>query len=177
MPLENRMQLWKRKKKKIEGYFALDNPDIKIVVATYEDKVLLFGVGKTEERQKEGEAEVGLEGGKGKYQMQKALKWEIFYNLKLLPDLMPLEDFKTFAESTIAVTSADASVISPTTEFTELEAKQLEKMFEDAVYVGDGDIDAYIVDSQMLNKVLKRIKDKTQKHIAEPKEIIRNRKA
>ena len=66
MPIANRMQLWRKKKKKIEGYLALDNPDIKIVVVTYEDKVLLFGVGKTEERQKEGEAELGFEGGKGR---------------------------------------------------------------------------------------------------------------
>jgi hypothetical protein len=117
MPIKNIFGF--RKKKKVEGDIVIDNSDIKVVSVTYEGKQLLIGVGTTEEGQREVEAGLGEEGVKGKYLSQKALKWKIFYDQTVLPNMMPLENFKAFAASTIAVTSGSLSVLDATTQFKE----------------------------------------------------------
>ena len=110
MPLPKKIGFGK--KKKIEGDIVVDNPDIKVVSVTFEGKPFVIGIGTTEERQVEGEGSLDVKGGKGKYQSQKAVAWKMLYDPKVLPNMMPLENLKIFAASTVAVTSGDASVLS-----------------------------------------------------------------
>jgi hypothetical protein len=95
----------RRKKKNIEGNVIIDNPDIKVVTATYNGKPFVIGIGTTEERIIESEGSVNVKGGKGKYQSQKALKWKMLYDPEIFPKMVPLDNLKAVAASTIAVTS------------------------------------------------------------------------
>lgn len=114
-----------KKKKPIEGDMIIDNPDIKVAAVSHKGKPFVLGIGTTEERQVEGEAAVDIPvGGRGKYQTQKTLKWKILYDPKVLPDLMPLEDFKNFATSSVAVTTGSMDVFKAT-EFKKVKREKL----------------------------------------------------
>jgi hypothetical protein len=118
----------KRKKNKIEGNLIIDNPDIKVVTTTYEGKPFVIGIGTTEERTIEGEGAVDVKGGKGKYQSQKALKWSILYDPQVFPKMIPLENLKVIAASTIAVASGSKEALS-----AEFEQKNLKNIKETVI--------------------------------------------
>lgn len=109
MPLTSRFR--RSKESKIEGRLVVDDADFKVASVTYEGKLLLFGIGMTEERQVEGEAAIDITGGKGKYQSQKGMKWKVLFDRTQFPNMMPLEDVKLMAASTVAL-SSDASAFN-----------------------------------------------------------------
>lgn len=57
----------------------IDNPDIKVVEARYNEEPFFIGIGVSEQREKRVAGEVGLpKFGKGEYRTQKDLKWQLF---------------------------------------------------------------------------------------------------
>lgn len=118
-----------KKKNPFEASMLIDNPDVKVVTASYNEKPFFIAMGTSEQRQVEGAAKFELlkGGGEGKYQSQKALKWNILYNPKVLPDFMPIEKVKDFVASTASVTSGSIDVFQAETEFKEAEPEELQE--------------------------------------------------
>lgn len=124
-----RLKNWlKRKKREFEAEMPIDNPDVKVVTTSYQGKPFFVGVGISKQREVKGSGKASIgEGVKGEYQSQKDLDWQLFYNLGALPSgFVPAEKVKDFMASTIAVTSGNASVYSPQTEFREVDQDKLD---------------------------------------------------
>jgi hypothetical protein len=124
--VEMRLPKWlKRRKGKnpFEGSLIIDNPDIKVVEAKYDNKPVLLAVGTSKQRELKISGKGDAEGIGGKYQSQKDLEWQVLFNPKALPDFIPLEKAKELMAGTVAVSSADASVYSSNTKFIEIKDK------------------------------------------------------
>ena len=122
------MRLRKEKKgNPFEASMPMDNPDIKIVSASYKKKPILFGVGTSRQREIKGSGEGGMKGIKAKYQSQKDVDWQLFYNLDALKGFVPAEKLKDFITSTVAVTSGSMTVYSGNTKFIETDPVMLEE--------------------------------------------------
>lgn len=108
-----RFGFWKRSQKKhpFDASLILDNPDIKIVEARYNEKPVFFGVGISKQREKGVAAGVGPEGVEGKYAIQKELQWKMFYNKDNMPTgFIPIEKLEEWMKGTTAVVSGSMSV-------------------------------------------------------------------
>jgi hypothetical protein len=116
-----------KKKKPFEASMPIDNPDVKVVTASYKGNPFFFGVGTSTQREVKGSGQANLkEGVKGEYQSQKDLKWDVFYNLGALPSgFVPAEKVKDFMASTVAVTSGSVAVYQPVTEYRETSSRKL----------------------------------------------------
>ena len=121
----------KRKKKKnpFEASLLIDNPDIKVVEARFDEKPFLIAVGKSEQRKKKVVGEVRLPlVGKGEYQSQKDLKWQVMYNLNALPPgFIPEEKLQGWIGGTVALTSGSIAVFKPETKFIEMDQEKWEE--------------------------------------------------
>jgi len=122
-----------KKKNPFEASMPIDNPDVKVVTATFNEKPFFFGVGTSKQREVKGSGQAGFkEGVKGEYQSQKDLDWQLFYNLGALPSgFVPAEKLKDFMAGTVAVTAGNASVYSPQTTFEETNSKRLTEIEKD----------------------------------------------
>lgn len=121
---------FKRKKKKnpFEASLLVDNPDIKVVEARFNEKPFLIAVGKSEQREKKVVGEVRLPRiGKGEYQSQKDMKWQVLYNRNALPSgFMPEERLKDWAASTTSAVSGSIEVFNSDTKFIETDLVKLD---------------------------------------------------
>lgn len=107
----------------------IDNPDVKVVQASYKGNPFLIGVGISKQREVRGLGQAGLtEGIRGEYQSQKELEWQLFYNLNALPGFIPAEKLKDFMASTIAVTSGSITVYNSQTKFEETDQEKLKEL-------------------------------------------------
>lgn len=117
----------KRKKKKnpFEASLLVDNPDIKVVEARFDEKPFLIAVGKSEQREKKVVGEVGLPKiGKGEYGTQKDMKWQVMYNPNSLPSgFMSEERFRNWAGGTVYLTSSSDAVYSGHTQYIETDER------------------------------------------------------
>jgi hypothetical protein len=91
---------WGKGKNFFEGSLIIDIPDIKVVEASFNKKLVLFAVGKLPRR--------GTIVSGEKYGID--LEWRIFYDSTALPDFMPIGKAKDFMAGTVAVSSGTASV-------------------------------------------------------------------
>lgn len=125
-----RFKSWLKRKKEFEAEMPVDNPDVKVVTTSYKGKPFFVGVGISKQREVKGSGQFSpTEGAKGEYQSQKDLDWQLFYNLGALPSgFIPAEKVKDFMAGTVAVTSGNATVYSPQTEFKEVDSEKLKKM-------------------------------------------------
>lgn len=128
------MRLRKEKKKAgknpFEASMHIDNPDVKVVTASYKGQPFFIGVGISKQREVKGSGKAGFpEGFRGDYQSQKELDWRLLYNPNTLPPgFIPFEQTKALMAGTVAATSGNATVFSPSTEYKETEVKKLRKL-------------------------------------------------
>lgn len=161
--MPNLFKFGKKKKERIQGNLIIDNPDIKIATATYNGTPFVISIGTTEERTVGGEGFIDATGGKGKYQSQKALNWKTLYDPEVFPKMVPLDNLKAVAASTIAVASGSADVFKG--EFTErslkgVEEGNIEKKLSRSVSLSSSVTvkgDARIVKKEEINNVTKAI--------------------
>jgi len=129
-----RLPMWlKRRKGKnpFEGSLIVDNPDIKVVEATYDTKPVLLAVGTSKQRELKVSGKGNTDGLGAQYRTQKDLDWQVLFNPKALPDFIPIEKAKELMAGTIAVSSGSAAVFSPKTEFKELDKDKLDYLERD----------------------------------------------
>jgi len=113
-------------KSPFEAFVLIDKPDVKVVTASYYERPFFIAMGTSEQRQVEGMAKMELPvGGEGKYHSQTVLKWNIFYNPKVLPDFMPIERIKDLVTSTTSIASGSIDVFGKKTELTEAGANEI----------------------------------------------------
>jgi len=124
---------WFRKRKEknpFKGSLVVDNPDIKIVEATYDSKPLVLAVGTSKQRELTISAKGSTDGIGGEYQTQKDLKWEVLYNPKAFPDFIPIEKAKDLVTETVAVTSGSLTVYQSQNRLFVATNQKLEDLFE-----------------------------------------------
>jgi hypothetical protein len=106
---------WGKGKNLFEGSLIIDIPDIKVVEASFNKKLVLFAVGTLPPR----ETAVSGEGSSAaigeKYGTD--LEWRIFYDSTALPDFMPIDKAKDFMAGTVAASSESASVYNSCTVY------------------------------------------------------------
>jgi hypothetical protein len=117
--IELHMRFWKKEKpeKDFQASLIIDNPDIKMLIARFEDQPFFFAVGVSEQRLTEVEAEAGLTGGKAGYRSGKGLIWYLRYNPKVLRDFVPFEKSKELMANVTSAVSGSMSVYDTRTDF------------------------------------------------------------
>jgi hypothetical protein len=106
---------WDRGKNLFEGSLIIDLPDIKVVEASFDKKILLFAVGTPEPRVTAVSDERSLEGIGDKDSLE--MKWKIFYDPTVLPDSIPVDKAMDFMAGAVAVSSGSASAYNPGTAY------------------------------------------------------------
>jgi hypothetical protein len=120
-----------KKKNPFEASMPIDNPDVKVVTASFDEKPFFIGIGTSKQREVKGSGQVDLvEGVKGEYQSQKYLEWQLLYNPKVLPDFMPMDRLKNWMAGTVAVTSGSIDVFTPQTKFVVTDQVEWKKIVE-----------------------------------------------
>jgi hypothetical protein len=117
----------KKEKNTFEASMEIDNPDVKIVTASFKKQPFFVGVGVSSKREVSGSGQVDLAKGiSGKYQSQKDLDWELFYNPNALPTgFIPIERAKGLMSSAVAATTGSVAVFQPETTFKETSPEKL----------------------------------------------------
>ncbi len=75
-----------------EAAMAVNNPDIKVVQATYQSKLILLAIGTSTERELSVSGEGSVSNIGAKYQSQNQLNWRIIVNRKDFPDFVLLDN-------------------------------------------------------------------------------------
>lgn len=109
---------WGKGKNPFEGSLIIDIPEIKVVEASYNKKLVLFAVGTSSRRDTvvSGEGEGGAEAIRG-MEDGKNLEWRIFYDSTALPNFMPIDKAKDFMAGAVAISSLTTSVYNASTIF------------------------------------------------------------
>ncbi len=106
---------WGKGKNLFEGSLIIDIPDVKVVEASFNNKLVLFAVGTLPRRETVVSGEAGSAAIGDKYGTD--LEWRIFYDSTALPDFIPIDKARDFMAGTIAVSSGSASVYNPGTVY------------------------------------------------------------
>jgi hypothetical protein len=106
---------WGKGKNLLEGSLIIDIPDIKVVEASFDNKLVLFAVGTSPRRATvvSGEASTAPIGDK----CGTDLEWRIFYDSTALPDFIPIDKAKDFMAGIVALSSGSASVYNTGTVY------------------------------------------------------------
>jgi len=106
---------WGKGKNLFEGSLIIDMPDIKVVEASFNNKLVLFAVGTLPRRETvvSGEARPATIGDK----YGTDLEWKIFYDSTTLPDFIPIDKARDFMAGAVAVSSGSASVYNTGTVY------------------------------------------------------------
>jgi hypothetical protein len=106
---------WGEGKNPLEGSLIIDIPDIKVVEASFDNKLVLFAVGTSPRRATvvSGEASTAPIGDK----CGTDLEWRIFYDSTALPDFIPIDKAKDFMAGIVALSSGSASVYNTGTVY------------------------------------------------------------
>jgi hypothetical protein len=104
---------WGKGKNPFEGSLIIDLPDIKVVEASFNTKLVLFAVGTLRRRETVVSGEGNAAATEEKYEPN--LAWKIFYDSTVLPDFIPIDKAKDFMAGTVAVSSGTASVYDAST--------------------------------------------------------------
>lgn len=99
---------WGKGKNPFEGSLIIDIPDIKVVEASFNKKLVLFAVGTLPRRETVVSGEGSAATIREKYGTD--LEWKIFYDSTVLPNFIPIDKAKDFMAGTVAVSSETASV-------------------------------------------------------------------
>jgi hypothetical protein len=99
---------WGKGKNPFEGSLIIDTPDIKVVEASFNNKLVLFAVGTLPRHETVVSGEKSAAAIEEKHKTD--LEWRVFYDSTALPDFMPIDKAKDFMAGTVAVSSGTASV-------------------------------------------------------------------
>ena len=106
---------WGKGKNPFEGSLIIDIPDIKVVEASFNKKLVLFAVGTSKQSETAVSGEGSAEGNGAKYGTD--LEWKIFYDPTALPNFIPIDKARNFMAGTVAVSSGSASVYNTGTVY------------------------------------------------------------
>lgn len=106
---------WGKGKNLFEGSLIVDIPEIKVVEASFNKKLVLFAVGTSQRREAAVSGEESAEGIGAKYRCD--LEWKIFYDPTALPNFIPVDKAMDFMSGTVAMSSGNASVYATGTKF------------------------------------------------------------
>ena len=99
---------WGNGKNLFEGSLIIDIPEIKVVEASFDKKLLLFALGTMPKR----DAAVS---GERNDEYKGDLEWRIFYDPTVLPNFMPADKAKELMHGAVAMSSGSASVYNTST--------------------------------------------------------------
>jgi hypothetical protein len=97
---------WGKGKNLFESSLIVDIPDVKVVEASFDQKLVLFAVGTGERN-----AEQPGEKDKGD------LEWRIFYDSTVIPAFIPIDKVKEFMAGAVAVSSGSTAVYNADTVY------------------------------------------------------------
>ena len=108
---------WGNGKNPLKGSLIIDIPDIKVVEAIFNNKIVLLAIGTlqrqgTDRSIKENSGEI-----QGSLGTQKDLKWKIFYDPTALHNLVPNDKSLDFMAGMVAVVSGTPSVFDTSTVY------------------------------------------------------------
>ena len=106
---------WGKGKNLFEGSLIIDTPDIKVVEASFNNKLVLFAVGTLPRRETVVSGEKSAPAIEEKHKTD--LEWRIFYDSTALPDFIPIDKARDFMAGTVAVPSGSASVYNTGTVY------------------------------------------------------------
>ena len=99
---------WGKGKNLLEASLIIDIPDIKVVEASFNEKLVLFAIGTLPRGEKIGLGKAGAEPVGEKYATE--MEWKIFYDSTVFPAFIPVDKAKVFMAGAVAVSSGTASV-------------------------------------------------------------------
>jgi len=106
---------WGKGKNLFEGSLIIDIPDIKVVEANFDNKLVFFAVGTTQQYDLAVSGERNAESiGE---ECKRDIEWRIFYDPTALPDFIPLGKAKNFMAGAVAASSGSASVYNTSTVY------------------------------------------------------------
>jgi hypothetical protein len=99
---------WGNGKNLFEGSLIIDIPEIKVVEASFDKKLLLFALGTMPKRD-------AVVSGERNDEYKGDLEWKIFYDTTALPNFMPADKAKEFMAGAVAMSSGNATVYNTST--------------------------------------------------------------
>jgi hypothetical protein len=106
---------WGKGKNLFEGSLIIDIPDIKVVEASFNNKLVLFAVGTAVGPETAVSGETSATAIGDKYGTD--LEWKIFYDPTALRDFIPIEKARDFMAGAVAVSSGSTSVYNTGTVY------------------------------------------------------------
>ncbi len=99
---------WGRGKNLVQGSLIIDTPDIKVVEASFNERLAFLAVGSVPRPEtlihgKTNAETIGAKPGTN-------LEWRIFYDSTTLPDFMSIDKTMDFMAGLVALSSGDVSV-------------------------------------------------------------------
>jgi hypothetical protein len=104
---------WGKGENILESSLLIDAADMKVVQASYDNKPLFFAVGTP----RETENFSALEDGETETDKARNLKWKIFYDTTILPQLMPPEKVKNLMLGIVSASAKTTSVYDTDTVY------------------------------------------------------------
>ncbi len=86
---------WGKGKNLFEACLLIDTPDIKVVEASFNKKLLFFAIGASQKNEAESKTD---------------LEWKIFYDSTALPPSMPVDKAKNLMAGIVSASAESASV-------------------------------------------------------------------
>ncbi len=108
---------WGKGKSTLEGSLVIDIPDIKVVEATSNNKIVLIAIGLSQQQAKTPLIKENADEIAAKPMTQKVLEWKIFYDSAALLNLVPNEKARDFMAGTVAVVSGNSAVFDSSTVY------------------------------------------------------------
>jgi len=106
---------WGKGKNLFEGSLIIDVPDIKVVEASFNNKLVFFAVGTAQRRETVVSGEASVAAIRDKCGTD--LEWRIFYDSTALPDFIPINKARDFMAGAVAVSSGSTSVYNTGTVY------------------------------------------------------------
>ena len=106
---------WGKGKNLFEGSLIVDIPEIKVVEASFNKKLVLFAIGSSRRREKAVSGEGLAEEIETKYRCD--LEWKIFYDPTALPNFIAVDKAMDLMAGTVAISSGNASVYDIGTKY------------------------------------------------------------
>jgi hypothetical protein len=117
MPMQRPKWLrgWSKGKNPLEGSLIIDIPDVKVVEASFDDKLVLVAIGKLLQSERVVSTEANATVNDEKHGTD--LEWRIFYDSTVFPGFMLNEKAMDFLRETVALLSGNASVYNTGTKY------------------------------------------------------------
>ena len=91
-----------------EGSLIIDIPDIKVVEASFDNRLFLIAVGTLSRHETVASGDKSAAATEEKHKTD--LEWRIFYDSTALPDFISIDKARDFMAGAVAVSSGSASV-------------------------------------------------------------------